>query len=221
MLRWCAVALLVVLPGVQACSDAAAQIDLVFPHDAACSRQTVDGCPMVPQADEPLVMHGEVVWSWSPDACTSAVVPSLAPIHISFSSVERTAHGWLAITTDPREIVIEPQDQWDLKDDAIDPAAGTYRAEERYPLDLIVSLVGEPSPEALESVENSGGAVLLFLKASAAGTPTFPAAFSLEQVILDGRPVTAAHATQDAPAPSFGLGLLAIGVVAVGLARRR
>jgi hypothetical protein len=220
MLRWCAVLLLLVLPGVQACADTTPQIDLAFPDDADCSKKTPDGCPPVPEADEPLVLHGEFIWSWTADACTSGVVPSLSPVHVSFESIERTAHGWLTITTEPREIFIPPEQQWDVTDD--DPNGGTYRAEERYPLDLIVSLVGEPSPEAIATIESSGGAVALYLKASTKETPTFLASFALQQVLLDGQPVLAqAHSGHDAPAPSFGLGLLALGLAAVGLSRRR
>lgn len=220
MMRWFAsLAVLVLLPGVQACAGTPT-LELDFPKPEGCSRLTPEGCPALPEADRPLVIEGTFVWSWQADQCT-ANVPSPSPVVVTFTGLERHTTGWLRMSTDPHEVVIPVQDQWDVQDDEVDPATGQHRGREEYPLTVTIELVGEPDAEALERVANAGGAVDLFLKASAGATPTFGAGFGIETFLLDGRSAVepAGNAGRDAPSPPVPLALALVGLAA--LARRR
>jgi hypothetical protein len=222
MLRWFAVLLLLVLaPGAQACAGAGTPtLELDFPKPAGCARTAPEHCPALPEADLPVVIEGTFVWSWQADQCT-ANVPSATPVVVTFAGLERHTAGWLRMSTDPHEVVIPVQDQWDVQDDEVDPATGQHRGREAYPLTVTIELVGEPDEEALAKVANAGGAVDLFLKASAAATPTFGAGFGIETFLLDGRSALepASGAGRDAPAPPLPVALALVGLAA--LARRR
>lgn len=217
MLRWCAVLALVLLPGVQACSgQATALLDLRFPPVEGCERGLPDGCPPLPEADEPLVLEGELVWSWDLENCATVLVPSLLPVHITFEPVHRYNAGWLDLSVEPREILIPPDQQFDVTDDFVDPGTGAYRAEERYPLTVTIALVGEPDEPSLHRLDNDAGVATMFLKAASGSTSTFQASFGIEQFRMDARSMLPSGADgRDAPLPplAFVLAALALAVV--------
>ena len=217
MLRWCAVLALLMLPGAQACSEqATALIDLSFPKPDGCDRGLPDGCPPLPQADEPLVLEGELVWSWDLENCAAVLVPSLLPVHITFGSVHRYNADWLALTVEPREVFIPPDQQFDVTDDSIDPATGAYRAEERYPITVTIALVGEPDEASLQRLANDAGVATMFLKAESGSTSTFQASFGVEQFRMDGRSLLPADADgRESPVPAFPVALAALALAAL------
>jgi hypothetical protein len=215
MPRWLALGLLVVIPGAQAC-QAVAALSFEFPADPACTRQTPTGCPPLPQADDPVVFDGVLVWSWEAESCSLDLATS--PVHISFEALERHNHGWLALTVSPREIVIPVQDQWDVTDDDVDPATGAFRAEERYPVQVSIALVGEPSREALASLAASDGAATMLLKASSSRATGVLESFAIASFRLDGTEVLPESSSRGLPAPSFGPLLAGLGLAI--LARR-
>lgn len=220
MLRWCVVLGLLLVPGVQACSGATSSyLDLAFPRPDDCGRTQPEACPPLPEADVPYVVDGILTWGWESDAC-SAKAPSAMPVHIHLDPVEREAAGWLSLSVEPREILIPVQDQWDVLDDVVDPS-GTYRAQEQYPVRVTVSLVGEPSPAALERVAARNGLAQVNLKASAEATDTFAGVFTLQEFFFDGRP--ALEPAQDAgrEAPALSPSLVALALVALAVLARR
>ena len=226
MLRWFALVALLALPGAEACADqtgASAALDLTFPKPEGCKRDAPEACPALPEADFPLVIEGILLWSWELDAACSTTIPSTMPVHIHLQGLERTAAGWLEVTSDPSEITIEPQQQWDLTDDSIDPATARMRGQESFPLRVTIALVGEPSAEALDRLDARNGIVQVDLRALAEATDTFVGVSGLEAFLLDGRPAMEpadGDGGRDIPSPSALLALAVLGL-AVAAARRR
>lgn len=229
MLRWFAAALLVLaIPGAQACipdspdAAATASLELNFTHPAGCKRDALDDCPKVPDADTPLVLEGTFTWVSETDTACSAGAPSVDPVTVTFKGLLRMAEGWVELRSDPNEIVIPVTQQYDLTDDVVDPTGARLQGREEFPLTVTISLVGEPSPEALASLDNANGALPLYLKASMGATAAYTSTFALEGFMLDGRGAlepAADHGGLQVPAvpPAF----LAIGLVALAAALRR
>lgn len=218
MLRWFAVLALLFLPGAQACSSASGFLDLDFPRAPGCGRMDPRACPALPEADFPYVVEGTLTWGWESDAC-SVLVPSAMPVHIHLDASLREATGWLDLTVEPREILIPPQEQWDVTDDEVDPN-GSFRAQEQFPVRVTVALVGEPSLEALERVQSRNGLAQVALKASADSTDAFGALFTWQDVFFDGSPLVPEDAASQRAAPSASP-LLALAVLALAVAFRR
>lgn len=224
MLRWLALVALLALPGVEACADrgaATAALDLAFPRPDGCKRDAPEACPALPEADVPLVVDGLLTWSWELDAACSATVPSTSPVHIHLQGLERSAEGWLLLSAEPSEITIEPQRQWDVTNDDIDPANARFRSQESYPIRVTIALVGEPSAEALDRLDARNGLVQLDLRASSEASDTFLAVTTLESFLLDGRAAMEPEdddAGRNVPSPSA---LLALAVLAFAAALRR
>lgn len=222
MLRWFALlAILLAAPGAEACAKeaASASIDLSFPRPDGCKRDVPERCHPLPEADVPLVLDGVLTWSWELDAACSATVPSTAPVHIHLQGLERTSAGWLELTAEPSQVTIEPQQQWDVTDDDIDPAEARFRSQESIPVRVTILLVGEPSAEALERLDARAGLVQVDLRAVSEGTQTFLSVTALESFLLDGRAAAdpVGEASRDVPAPSASL---ALAVLAVAFAAR-
>ncbi|MEK6975918.1 MAG: hypothetical protein AABY18_06205 [Candidatus Thermoplasmatota archaeon] len=219
MLRWFALFVLVAAPGAEACAGngaATAALELDFPKPEGCNRLAPEACPALPEADVPYVIDGVLTWSWELDAACGTTIPSASAVHIHLEGLERVNGGWFQVSAQPSEITIEPQDQWDVTDDSIDLANARFRSQESYPVQVTISLVGEPSAEALDRLASRNGLVQLDLRASAGATDTFLAVFDIEGFSLDGTSVLApeGESGRDAPMPSAVLVLAAIAVAA-------
>lgn len=226
MLRWLpAVALLLSAPLAQACVPAAdtdgmdmeARMELRFEH-GDCARSNLDACPKLPDADAPLVMEGVLVWSSQTDKACSIGAPSVDPVTVNLEGVVRAYAGWLDLQADPSEILIPVTDQYTAPGGVPDPNEPLQHGVREYPVTVTISLVGEPSEEALQSLENTGGAIPLFVKARMGATAAYTAQFTMETFNLDGRSVleeASRDAAKDVPATPAFLILVALGLAAV------
>lgn len=171
-----------------------------------------DACPPLPEADFPYVVDGTLTWGWESDVC-SVLVPSAMPVHIHLDPVERDVAGWLLMTVEPHEILIAPQDQWDVTDDDIDPN-GSYRAREEFPVRVTISLVGEPSQAALDGLAKRGGLAFVGLRTTADATDTFPALHTYDQFMFYAGTDLSDEDGRDVPmiSPVLLLALLGLGV---------
>lgn len=216
MLRWFAVLALLAVPGAQACTDGLATAQLELEFEKPCKRDAIDACPPVPTADEPYVVDGVLTWSWEVDAQCSVAVPSPDPIHVHLTGLDRSFGGWLQLTAEPSEVTLDVARQWDATDDLVDPVSGRIIMRESEPIRVTIALVGEPSPEGLESLQRRQGLAPMDLRAAASETPAFTAVSELETFLLDGRawlePTVdeADGGVLGVPGPAFGLALAAV-----------
>jgi hypothetical protein len=232
MLRWVAALALLVVPGAQACllepaipaDDQAmeAVMDLQFQHPDGCKRDDLDACPKLPEADAPLVLQGTFVWQSRTDKACSVGGPSVDPVTVTFKGIVRTAEGWLDLRSDPAEIIIPVTDQYTAPSGVPDPNQPLQHSSREYPLTVTISLVGEPSPEALAALEHTDGAVNLFLKAEMGATSAYATTFAIESFLLDGRSaLDAAEKASEHGAAGLPPAFLALGLAALAAVVRR